>query len=379
MSCVRLFFAGDFCSKPTTEYISVSEDLLKLMQSCDYKVVNFEVPLKPDNPSGLPCIGSSERFFQNDDAPGFLRRLGFNLFSMANNHAFDWGDAGFEKTKASLGDDYFGSGTYDEAYKVKIVEVRGVKIGFLALTYSSYFGSFNDVLNREGLACACIDDLKVNHVIIEAKKNVDFLFILPHDGIEYVDIPLPETIARYRDFVDYGADGVIASHPHCPQGWEVYKGKPVFYSMGNFFFNSKDDTLYRAWNRPHWYEGICVVLEICDGKVNFSVVNTKNTDNVSLSIDVNPEREKYNKVLCCYLSDDDLYNKRLQLILEKGKSEMAVVENAVHKQKLGTFLKICMKKLVKMYKRSDKENTMSLVSLMKNETRKNLLLRSIQK
>ena len=40
-----------------------------------------------------------ERFFQNDDAPGFLKDMGFNLFQMANNHAFDWGEAGFLKTR----------------------------------------------------------------------------------------------------------------------------------------------------------------------------------------------------------------------------------------------------------------------------------------
>jgi Bacterial capsule synthesis protein PGA_cap. len=40
-----------------------------------------------------------ERFYQNDDAPGFLKDLGFNLFQMANNHAFDWGEAGYQKPK----------------------------------------------------------------------------------------------------------------------------------------------------------------------------------------------------------------------------------------------------------------------------------------
>ena len=81
-----------------------------------------------------------ELFYQNDDAPGFLRNMGFNLFSMANNHAFDWGDKGFLKTKAALGDDGFGAGTYEEAYKVKTVDVHGVRIGFLALSFAAYRG-----------------------------------------------------------------------------------------------------------------------------------------------------------------------------------------------------------------------------------------------
>ena len=70
MDKVRLFFAGDFCSKPTTSYITASDELKELIQSCDLRVVNFEVPLKPDvtlPPQQYP------RFWQNDDAPDFLR------------------------------------------------------------------------------------------------------------------------------------------------------------------------------------------------------------------------------------------------------------------------------------------------------------------
>ena len=96
MDSVKIFFAGDFCSKPSTSKISVSDDLKELIQSCDLKVVNFEVPLKPN--ITLPSQ-KRERFFQHDDVPDFLRGLGFNLFPLANNHAFDWGDEGFKKPK----------------------------------------------------------------------------------------------------------------------------------------------------------------------------------------------------------------------------------------------------------------------------------------
>ena len=302
---VKVFFAGDFCSKPSTSRIEVSEELKDLIQSCDIKLVNFEVPLKPQG-IDLPKQ-RRERFYQNEDAPDFLRGLGFNLFSIANNHAFDWGEEGFRKTKAILGDDAFGAGTYDEAYKVKVVEVKGKRIGFLALSFAAYTGVFDDVTKHDGLGCAYINDLRVNHVIIEAKKEVDYLFVLPHDGIEYIDIPLPETIARYRDFIDYGADGVIGTHPHCPQGWESYKGKPIFYSLGNFLFNSKEGYDYRATNRPHWYEGLCIIIFI-DGKdLSWTVVNTINVDNVGIEIDRSEARIDHNNLICNYLVDKDAY------------------------------------------------------------------------
>ena len=169
---VNLFFAGDFCSKPSTSLITVSEELRNMLQTCDLNVVNFEVPLKPD--VSLPAQ-PYERFWQNDNSPDFLRSLGFNLFSIANNHAFDWGEDGFNKTKSALGDAAFGAGTYDEAYKVKVREINGIRIGFFALSYAAYTGVFDDVLDHQGLGCAYINDLRVNHDIIEAKKQVDYL------------------------------------------------------------------------------------------------------------------------------------------------------------------------------------------------------------
>ena len=313
-SRIRLLFAGDFCSKPSTSFITPSDELKSLLASCDCRIINFEVPLKPE--IELP-ERKEERFFQNDDAPKFLRDLGFDLFSIANNHTFDWGIEGFTKAKAALGSASFGAGTYEEAYHVKEIEINGIKIGFLALSFAVYTWPLQDTEKREGLGCAYLNDLIVNHLIIEAKKRLDYLFVLPHDGIEYIDAPMMETIARYRDFIDYGADGVFGSHPHCPQGWEEYKGKPIFYSLGNFFFNSKKDTLYRAWNRPHWYEGRCVVVTIGDGQITYKVINTRNIDNIAIEIDHGEESISHNEYVCGLLSNSQAYYDYMLPIMQK--------------------------------------------------------------
>lgn len=375
MNRVRLFFAGDFCSKPSSAPINVSDELENLVQSCDIKVVNFEVPLKPDNDI-LPRQ-KRERFFQHDDTPDFLKGLGFNLFQLANNHAFDWGEAGYLKTKAALGDAAFGAGNYDEAYKVKIMEVGGVKIGFLAVCFAAYTGVFDDVTNHEGLSCAYINDLKVNHVIADAKKHVDYLFVLPHDGIEYIDIPMPETIARYRDFIDWGADAVIGTHPHCPQGWETYNGKPIFYSLGNFLFNSKEGYDYRATNRPHWYEGLCVILNINTetGEVSYETINTRNVDNLGIVIDNTPERDSHNKEIVSYLTDSDKYFDYLKTVCESlGRKEMSIIDKTFHPNSL----KQCTKALWNCWKKKLQKksfvNDYSLQRLLAHDQRRNMLM-----
>lgn len=377
MNSIRLFFAGDFCSKPSTSRIDVTDELREVIQSCDISVVNFEVPLKPDQVV-LP-VQKRERFYQNDDAPDFLRNLGFNLFSFANNHAFDWGEEGFVKTKATLGEDAFGAGTYDEAYKVKVVDVKGKRIGFLALSFAAYTGVFDDVTKRDGLGCAYINDLRVNHVILETKKVVDYLFVLPHDGIEYIDIPLPETIARYRDFIDYGADGVIGTHPHCPQGWETYKGKPVFYSLGNFLFNSKEGYDYRATNRPHWYEGLCVNLTIKDGDLSWKVVNTRNVDNLGIIIDSQGEREEHNSRICRYLSDKDAYQEYLnQLTVDMGRKELSIIDQTFHANTLKKCTSLIVKNWLSRLRGIHFENDFALQRLLTHDARRALLMWTIK-
>ena len=369
---MKIFFAGDFCSKPSASKITVSEELKEIINSCDLKVINFEVPLKPD--ITLPPQGR-ERFFQNDDVPDFLRSSGFNLFQLANNHAFDWGEEGFKKTKAALGDASFGAGTYEEAYKVKVVEVNGMKIGFMALSFAAYTGVFDDVTNHKGLGCAYVNDLKVNHVILDAKKQVDYLFILPHEGIEYVDVPMPDTIAKYRDFIDFGADGVIAAHPHCPQGWESYKGKPIFYSLGNFLFNSKEGYDYRAWNRPHWYEGRCVILTIESGELHWEVINTRNRDNLAIELDKSEESVSHNRTICEYLVDEKKYWKYFKEIGEKfgyGK-EMRFIDTSFHQQHLWESTKILVRCWFNRVLKKKYSKDQSLVRLFKHDARRSLL------
>ena len=306
---VRFWFSGDFCSTPKTSFIMVSQELRELLRSCDLRLCNLESPILPDK--GEKIKG---RLYQANDVPAFLEELGFDFLSFANNHAFDYGDEGFIKTRASfVHAKLLGAGTPEEAYHIEIFECKGIKIGLFALSFAGKTGMF-DTLEKIPLGCAYVNSLKVNHCIIEAKKQVDYLIVLPHDGIEYIDAPLPETRARYKDFIDYGADAVIACHPHCPQGWEFYKGKPVFYSLGNFFFNSKETPDFRT-PLPYWYNGLGVVLNISKSGITYEVYNTLNIANRQLTLNDSQKMKEHLKVLCDLLEYETAYKEYIDNIM----------------------------------------------------------------
>ena len=303
---VSLFFVGDFCSLPPANDIVVEPKLVSLIQEADISVCNFETPVKPDGYSVVQDT-TFPNLYQSVQSIAFLEGLKFNLFSLANNHTFDCGKEGFFETVKHLKNSQsIGAGSFDEAFEVKVIEKKGMKIGFLALTYASY-GVFDNTSDGTGLGCAYIHHPCVNHIIQDSKKDVDLLIVLAHDGIEYTDAPTHLVRNRYHDLIDYGADAVVACHPHCPQGWEEYKGHPVFYSLGNFFFNSKTDPTFKT-PLPFWYNGLAVSLSLDCGtkKLTFEVFNTI-VNGRTIALDNSKEVKKRNDYLCGLLTDKALF------------------------------------------------------------------------
>lgn len=377
---MNVLFCGDFCSTPSPSLITVSDELKELISSADLRVCNFEVPVKSEGKAidKIPPILS-----QSVESPDFLESLGFNVISLANNHMFDYGKEGFYQTRDSFSKvvEVLGAGTFEEAYKVHVVECNGIKIGFLAVVFACS-GVLNEEAERGDLGCAMINHLKVNHLIVDAKKKVDFLFVYPHDGIEYVGIPLPEVRARYRDFIDWGADGVIAHHPHVPQGWEVYKQKPIFYSLGNFFFNSKQTPDYKA-KTDYWYNGLLVKMDVgmeLEKTINFEVYHVLNEGNIHLGLDYTASIKSHVQVLCEALQDDRMYEELLkQEMLRLWKSKYSPTLN-------WSFLSASTEYgYVNSFKNSlkgflgKKADLKDFYAFMKNDSDRNLIIRCLKK
>ena len=95
--------------------------------------------------------------------------------------------------------------------------------------------------------------------IRKARNKADYVLLILHGGIERYPLPTPRMQDTFRFLIDAGADAVINHHQHCYSGYEIYKGHPIFYGLGNFSFCKPNAP--KSWN-----EGFMVCLTLCEDK-----------------------------------------------------------------------------------------------------------------
>lgn len=304
---IKILFFGDFCSSAPDE-IELSGDLQGLIDSSNLNVINFEGVLQ----SGKVISPNKSFLKQSEFSPKWCEDNGFDIVSLANNHAYDFGREGLETTINTFSTaKVIGAGAWHDVYKVNIVEIKGKRLGFLALTSADMSSLKDKWTDKNKVGTAWINSNEVNKLIQSCKAECDFLFIFAHAGVEHMDVPLPEWRERYREMIDLGADGVIATHPHTPQGYETYKDKPIYYSLGNFFFD-KSDQIIKKHNWKYWNTGLVANLEIDLNTNNIShtgIVTLKNGNKVA--IDVSTETKEYINHLNSLLDNDIVYMDRV--------------------------------------------------------------------
>lgn len=221
----------------------------------------------------------------------------------------DYGISGLKKTISLLQDRSIGAGNYVEAYTPKIVSKDGITVSFLSLTHKE-FGCVEQSPNSLGTAWILNPELPL--IISNIKRRVDFLIILAHAGIEYIDIPLPEWRSTYKSFINWGADCVIATHPHVPQGKEIYKGKYIYYSLGNFCFQN-EAIEFECNNKPYWDNSLMVSIKIDSHKrlnvITYCLHYSQNDG--SIMLDDNDNIVKHIRYCNELLTNEVLYNEQL--------------------------------------------------------------------
>lgn len=231
---IKIFTCGDIVIKSNKDKI-LSDEIKKIISSADISICNFEGPIESEG-KPIPKVGPYIK--QHKETIKILKDQGFDLLLLANNHIIDYGKQGLQDTldeaeKNSL--ETIGANIdFKKTYQPLIKIISEIKFGFLNAC-EAQFGQLISDDNKLG-GYAWINHPIIDDMVVELKKEVDFIIFFAHAGLEYYEIPLIEWRNRYKRLCDLGVDCVIGSHPHIPQGYEKYNGKYIFYSLGNFYF-----------------------------------------------------------------------------------------------------------------------------------------------
>lgn len=261
MSDISVTIGGDFCpeGRPQAALLdgSLSPDAIvgfvrPLFTGSDIGMVNLECPLSG---RGSPILKAGRAIRARPETVGILKHLGVTGVTLANNHVGDFGIEGIEDTLALCsagGICTVGAGLALEAARQPLfVPVRGRVVGFINAAEQE-FGIAAP--KRAGANPLNLIDLLRD--LRQAKAQADCVVLIIHGGLEFTHCPSPESIRLLRFLAEQGVAAIIRHHAHYVQGHEVWKGVPIFYSLGNMLFDHAFDM------GAGWHEGLVVKLRI---------------------------------------------------------------------------------------------------------------------
>ena len=242
---VTLMFGGDVTlTDAYTDRVGIDRQwafsAMDEVRQVDVAMVNLEAPFTT---STVPLPDKQFNFKVDPENVQVLKNGGIDLVTLANNHAMDYQTAGLEDTIKTLdqaGIHYVGAGrTIEDARRPEILDVKGQRI--------AYFGYYDGDFQAAGAGIAGTNSRQNDRVAADIKairSQVDWVVVNYHWGTELAKYPNDDQMDLARFTIDQGADLVVGHHPHVLQGAEIYKGRPIVYSLGNFIFGGKSVSDY---------------------------------------------------------------------------------------------------------------------------------------
>jgi len=261
---MKILIGSDISTRYNRELVDAAyckkiyREMKPLLDGADYRIVNLENVLREEG-VGEPIIKSGPNLYGLPKNISLLTEGGFDAVTLANNHFGDFGPEGIDSTLKLLDENQiarFGGGrNKEEAYMAHYVEKDELKIAFLSVCENEFGTATDSAPGSAGYELKLLRDR-----MQEEKKKAEFVVVIFHGGNEHNPLPAPMTQDRYRLIIDLGADAVVAMHTHCIQGYETYEGKPIIYSMGNFYFPDREE------KAGFWFCGYMTELHIEKGK-----------------------------------------------------------------------------------------------------------------
>ena len=319
---MRILIAGDYCPQERVAKLieadkgtSVMKEMEPYLSKADYSIVNFECAVvnsadKPIVKFG-PCLSCTTK------GVALLKAVGFNCVTLANNHFRDYGDTGVSNTLKTLIEyqiDYVGGGeNITEAEKVLYKVIEGKTIAIVNFCENEF-----SIATKHKGGAAAMNPIVNYYQITEARESADVVIVIVHGGHEGYQFPSSRMRELYKWYVDLGANVVVNGHQHCFSGYEIYKGSPIIYGLGNFCFD-EEGSRDNIWNYGYFLNltiddnGIhfdCVPYEQCNNAPNVRLLKDKELDDFYQQLD------KINSVL----SDEKAYETQEKAFREKMSS-----------------------------------------------------------
>jgi poly-gamma-glutamate synthesis protein (capsule biosynthesis protein) len=172
---------------------------------------------------------------------------------------------------------YFGAGRDLQEAGTPVIhhsKVNKRKFAFIPLAEGEFSAAGN--FSAGASVTNAIDDY---YRIKNAKSQNEIVIVIYHGGNEYYSLPSPDLQKKCRFFVEAGADAIVCHHTHVVSGYEVYKSKPIFYGLGNFFFDLPGKI------SEEWHTGMLLSLDFEDQSISYQLHPVLHSwDNVSLEI-----------------------------------------------------------------------------------------------
>ena len=236
----------------------LSQDVFSFIKESDHVITNVEGPLYDGSSSDKGDRDAAAAALMHSMDPGvshFLSGIGSDIWNICNNHIMDAGTDGMESTlkiAAGCKAHTLGAGMNIEAASAPVVIEEAGGIGMIGVGYQRACRK----ADADTPGCFSWSDIDlIRSRISEIKETCRWCIVVAHAGEEFTALPSPYTRDRYISYLDMGADIVVAHHPHVVNNYEIIGDKAIFYSLGNYIF----DTDYQ---RSQMYTEYGVLLKI---------------------------------------------------------------------------------------------------------------------
>lgn len=268
----------------------ISPELIQIMRDADIMCINNEFTYSTN---GAPINNKAYTFRAHPSRVDILKELGVDIVTLANNHVYDYGEQSLIDTMATLKQAdilYYGAGhNLDEAMTPVYFEIDGKTIAYVAASRAEKNKMTPQATDSSPGILHCYDTELFIQTIKEAKEKSDYVIAYVHWGTEFTYELEDVQLTTGKDFLDAGADIVIGAHPHCLQGIEYYDGKPIIYSLGNFWFNGQ--TIDTMLLNIHFYG------DKTEGFIELEVVPALQANNTTKIITEQLEKERIYSLL----------------------------------------------------------------------------------